>query len=272
MLRRSSSLFVLALGVIVASCNDVSGLGSGGTPIGIVLMNARTQGAGYTTYPKVNFYSVGTATFSLASQVSDTCVVAPYDTVSVPVTAAQIGGGPFLIMSLSGNTDSLYKAASGDQTYHPATLSGVPFNPGDSITFQIAGDAAGFPQLFDASSRTAEPFTIIRPVLPPSGQNMIVSWTAATDPNAAMYLSLLYNSGGGTTLNTQVFCDFHDSDNGAGIAQGTVQAYLIPALESSSVPFVVHAQRLRTALILGSNVTAYLNIISTFEVPTPVSP
>ena len=47
---------------------------------------------------------------------------------------------------------------------------------------------------------------------------MVVQWTPATDNNAAMYVALLYNSGGGTTLNTQIFCDFHDD------GQGTVQS------------------------------------------------
>ena len=95
---------------------------------------------------------------------------------------------------------------------------------------------------------------------------MSVNWTPATDNNAAMYVALLYNKGGGTNLNAQIFCDFHDD------GQGLVQASLIPALESSNVPFVVHAQRLRTQLLLGSAGNSYFNIISTFDVPTPISP
>jgi hypothetical protein len=266
MLRRSSPLLALGLFLAVASCDNIAGAGNTQTPIGIILMNARTQGVGYTTYPTVNFYSVGSATFSFATIVSDTCIVAPYDSAAVPQTATQIGGGAFVTMALSGANDTLFKAATGDQTYHLASLTGATFNPGDSVTFNVIGDAAGFPPLPDAQSRTAEPFTITRPVYPPLGQSMAVNWTPATDNNAAMYLSLLYNSGGGTTLNTQIFCDFHDT--GAGLVQG----YLITNLESSAVPFVVHAQRVRTNLLVANNISAYINIISTFEVPTPVSP
>ena len=58
-----------------------------------------------------------------------------------------------------------------------------------------------------------------------------------------MYLALIYNSGGGTALNTQIFCDFHDT------GQGTVQARLLAALASSAVPFVMHAQRVRSNLV-----------------------
>ena len=64
MLRRSSPFLVLGLITTVAACDNLTGLGSSsGTPVSIVLMDARTKGAGYTTYPRVNFYSVGAATF-----------------------------------------------------------------------------------------------------------------------------------------------------------------------------------------------------------------
>ncbi len=272
--RSPFPLLVLGLGVVVAACDSI-GAGSGGTPIGIVLMNARTNGSGgYTTYPKINFYSVGSATFEFATLVSDTCVVAPYttDTAASP-TVQQIGAGNFLTMTLSGVTDSLYKAATGDQTYHAATLSGVAFTPGDTVTFQIAGDAAGFPRLSNGVSKTAEPFAIAQPTVPPAGQPMTVSWTPGSDPNAAMFVSLIYNTpGNGTGLNTQIFCDFHDIDPVTGSSVGLVQANLMPALESSNIPFVLHAQRVRTNLLTADFVLGYLNIISTFEVPTPVSP
>jgi hypothetical protein len=95
---------------------------------------------------------------------------------------------------------------------------------------------------------------------------MSITWTPATDLNAAMFISLLYNTGGGGTLNTQIFCDYHDD------GQGTVQAYLLPALSSSSVPFVLHAQRVRSNVLISSVLNGLMNVISTFDVPTPVSP
>jgi hypothetical protein len=101
---------------------------------------------------------------------------------------------------------------------------------------------------------------------------MTVSWTPGTDANAAMYVSLVYNTPPGSGLNTQIFCDFHDVDPVTGFGTGTVQAYLMAALESSNVPFVVLAQRVRTSLLTADFNLGYLNIISTFEVPTPVSP
>ena len=268
MLRRSSPFLVLGMITVVASCDNLTGLGaSSGTPVGIVLMDARTKGAGYTTYPRVNFYSVGTATFVYSTITSDSCVATAYDSTAVPaITATQIGAGAYMIAAVSGDTDSLYKAATGDLTYHSNHIAGLPFTPGDSVFFNIAGDLAGFPQM-QALARTAEPFTITRPTIPPSGQPMVVQWTPATDNNAAMYLALIYNSGGGTALNAQIFCDFHDA------GQGTVQARLLAALARSTVPFVVRAQRVRSNLVVSqSSATAYMNIISTFEVPTPVSP
>jgi hypothetical protein len=268
MLRRSSPFLVLGLITTVAACDNLTGLGSSsGTPVSIVLMDARTKGAGYTTYPRVNFYSVGSASFVFSTSTSDTCVSSAYDSTAVqPNTATQIGAGAYMIAAVSGDTDSLYKAATGDLTYHSNHIAGMPFNPGDSVFFNVAGDLAGFPQM-QAHARTAEPFTIARPTIPPVGQPMTVLWTSATDDQAAMFLSLLYNSGVGTGLNAQIFCDFHDD------GQGTVQARLLTALASSSVPFVVRAQRVRSALFTASGTTqAYMNVVSTFEVPTPVSP
>jgi len=266
MLRRSSALLVLGFIALVASCDGYGVPGGNGTPVGVVLMNARTKGAGYTTYPKVNFYSVGQATFEISTNNSDTCIVAPYDSAAVPnPSPAHLGAGAFMKMGLSGDSDTLYKASTSDETYASTNLAGFPFNPGDSMAFDIAGDAAGFPNL-QGSSRTAEPFTIQTPVIPPVGQVMNITWDAATDLNAAMFISLLYNTGGGGTLNTQIFCDYHD------IGHGVVQARFLPALSSSSVPFVLHAQRVRSTVLISSVLNGLLNVISTFEVPTPASP
>ncbi len=268
MLRRSSPLLVLGMIAVVASCDNLAGLsGANGTPVSIVLMNARTRGTGYTTYPKVNFYTVSNAQFAFSTVVSDTCVVGAYSATSVATNnATPIGAGAFMLAAVSGDTDSLYKATTSDLTYHPTSTVGMSFNPGDSVWFDIAGDKAGFPAL-QAIGRTAEPYTIIRPTIPPIGQPMVVQWTPATDNNAAMYISLIYAANGSSTLNAQIFCDFHDD------GQGTVQAYLLPALSASSIPFVMQAQRVRTNLLVSSgSPTGYLNIISTFDFPTPVSP
>ena len=268
MLRRSSPLVVLSFVAVVAACNNFDQPGAKGTPVGVVLMNARTQGTGYTTYPKINFYSVGSANFTFSNRNSDTCVVAPYDTTATTTTSpTRLGAGAFMLVAVSGDTDSLYKATTNDMSYTPSALAGIPFTPGDSVWFNIAGDIAGFPAL-TGQSRTAEPFTITTPTIPPVGQSMLINWSAATDLNAGMYVALLYDSKGTGTLNTQVFCDFVDD------GQGTVQSYLLPALSSSSIGWVMRAQRVRSALLI-TNATAslgYVNVISTFDVPTPVSP
>ena len=268
MLRRSSSVLVLGMIAVIASCDSLTSAGAAsGTPISIALMNARTKGAGFTTSPRVTFYSVGSATFSFSTVTSDTCVTAAYDSTAVGAnTALQLGAGAYMIAAVSADTDSLYKPTTGNQTYTSKHVSGMPFTPGDSVWFNVAGDIAGFPAM-QGKGKTAEPFIITRPVLPPANTPMLINWTPATDNNAAMYIALLFNKGGGTALNTQVFCDFHDD------GQGTVQSTQVAGLIASGVPFVLKAQRLRTNLVFGqTSRTTYMNIISTFEVPTPVSP
>ncbi|HLA91351.1 MAG TPA: hypothetical protein VJL28_13070, partial [Gemmatimonadaceae bacterium] len=142
---------------------------------------------------------------------------------------------------------------------------GLTFTPGDSVFVTIPGDAAGFPAASFAG-KTAEPFTLAPLVVPPTNQNMTVSWSAATDANAAMLLSFRFHEGSGTGLNQQLLCDFRDDGT------GSVQAALIARWVASG-DRDVFAERLRTAIVRVPSATdAFINLVSTFDLPTPVSP
>jgi hypothetical protein len=268
MLRRAIGLLSVA-GTLLASsaCDQLTSTSNGGTPVMLVTLNARTKGAGFTTSPVGNFYSVSSATFSSAGSANDSCSALAYDpnAVPTPVTATAIGGGAFVAIQVSGNPDTLRKVSTTDLTYRLATTAGVSFTPGDTINFVIAGDVAGFPPA-TLQGRTAEPFTLNPIVVPPAGQAMTLTWTAASDANAAMLVSLRYNNGTGAGLNSQIFCDF--KDGGTGTVPGA-----LTTLWAASGMRDVFAQRLRTALVsIGGVTTSYFNMISTFDVPTPVSP
>jgi hypothetical protein len=268
MSRRSLSLLGCAGLALVSACNALTSSAAPGTPVAIVSMNARSKGGGFTTSPTANFYSATSITFSSASVASDSCVLASYSaTAPSGNTAKVIGAGAYVLMQVSGHTDSLVKATTVDQTYQSIHASGVAFNPGDSVTFSILGDIVGFPQT-TVTAKTAEPFTLNPIVVPPTGQPMTVTWSTGTDANGAMLVSLRYNDGtaGVTGLNAQVFCDFHDDGS------GTVQAVNIAKWAASSQREVL-VQRLRTVLLqVQSANTAYVNILSTFDLPLPVSP
>ena len=266
---RHASLLLSAAGVILAmsACERLTSVSNGGTPILIVTLNARSLSTGYTTNPVATFYRVGSATFSSAGAASDRCRTVAYDpnAVPAPITAPPIGGGAFVAVRVSGRSDTLRKVSAAELTYRLATSRGVSFAPGDTITFVIPGDAVGFPGV-TVEGRTAETFTLAPIVPPTAGQALTMTWTPPADANAAMLVSLRYNDGTGTGLNAQVFCDFKDVGN------GTVPATIIAPWTGSAMRDVL-AQRLRTALVRVPGATdSYFNMISIFDVPTPVSP
>jgi hypothetical protein len=268
MSRRSLFLLGCAGLALAGACSSLTSGSLSGTPVAIVSMNARSKGAGFTTSPFANFYSATNITFSSASAASDSCVLTSYSATAAPGNTAKIiGAGAYVLEQVSGHTDTLIKATTPDETYLSSHVSGVAFNPGDSVTFSILGDLAGFPTA-TVTAKTAEPFTLNPIVVPPTGQPMTVTWSTGSDANGAMLVSLRYNDGtsGSVGLNAQIFCDFFD------IGTGTVQAANIAKWAASSQREVL-VQRLRTVLLqVPATVTAYVNVLSTFDQPLPVSP
>ena len=265
--RSRLALTAAALLAGTLGCNALTETRGAGTPVMVVLLNARTKGSGFTTSPVTNFYRVGSAAFSSATSATDSCRGASFDpnAAPVPVAASSIGGGAYVAVRVSGRTDTLRKVSTTDLTYKLSAVAGLAFTPGDTMTFVVPGDNAGFPGA-TLVGRTAEPFTLNPIIIPPQAQAMTLSWSAATDGDAAMLVSLRYNSGSGTGLNAQIFCDFRD--DGSGQVQPS-----LAALFANSSTREVAVQRLRTALLqINGGTTSYFNMISTFELPTPVSP
>jgi hypothetical protein len=254
--------------VLTVACGTLGSDPGGGLPVSLVFMDSRVKGSGYTTYPMVNFYRAQTANFTDALQTTDTCQQAAFSSAVNPnqTSAPVIGGGAYVAVLLSSHADTLLRATTADGTYHVADPAGFVYNPGDSITITVPGDAAGFPPI-TATSRTAEPFTLNPIVIPPASQSMSVTWSTALDNNAGMIISLRYNDGtAGAGLNQQIFCDFHD--DGAGIVPAA-----LAATWAASSQREVFAERIRTLLVTApSSSSAFLNILSVFEVPTPTSP
>jgi hypothetical protein len=259
------SLFTCAAALSVGACNLATDTSGGGTPVAILVLNTRTKGAGYTTSPTANFYRAQNITFSSAGAATDSCVLTGYDpNGNSSISATIIGGGAFVLAAVSGRTDSLKKSLT-DATYRSSLVSGIDFTPGDSVAFTIVGDAAGFPAS-NVTAKTAEKYSLDPIIVPTAGQPMTVTWTPASDGNAAMLFSFRYNDGTGSGLNTQIFCDFRDDGS------GVVQAANIARWAAASQRDVL-SQRLRTALVrVPITSDAFVNVLSTYDVPTPVSP
>jgi hypothetical protein len=260
---RRVPLLAAVLALSVSAC--ISSSSQNGTPIGIITMNARTKGAGYTTSPIANFYSASSITFASAGAATDSCQQAAYSSVPGTSTAQALGAGTGVAYAVSGRSDTLRKVSATNPTYLSTLPSGLAFTPGDSVTITIAGDRAGL-YATSFAGKTAEPFPPSAIAVPASGQALPVTWTIPNDLNSAMIVSLRYNDGtSGAGLNAQIFCDFHD--DGAG----TIPANLA-ALWAASSQRSVFMQRLRTVVWLDPSTSQYVNLISTFEQPTPVSP
>ncbi|MBI1809684.1 MAG: hypothetical protein HYR75_07285 [Gemmatimonadetes bacterium] len=261
---RRAPLLVAVLSLSLTAC-----LNTGphtGTPVGIILMNARSTGSGFTTYPTANFYRANNVTLSSAGAASDSCQLAPYAAATGATDAIAIGAGTGVAISVSGRTDTLRKTSASDLTYRLSSASGLAFTPGDSAFFTIAGDVAGFVAT-SVHAKTAEAFSASALAVPPAGQDLPVTWSQPNDANGAMVVSLRYNDplASGTGLNVQIYCDFHDKGT------GTIPAALVAKWAGSSMRETL-MQRLRTMIWQDPNSSQYVNVVSTFEIPTPLSP
>jgi hypothetical protein len=262
---RPFAFAVAALALSLTSCLKATD-NTAGTPIGIMSMNARTKGTGYTTYPVLNFYSARTAVFTAAQSRTDSCAKTTYTPNSTDpnVGVTQIGAGVALAINLSGHADTLRKVSATNQTYTLNSTAGMSFTPGDSITLIIPGDLSGYPRN-TIVARTAEPYTFGAVTVPAIGAAMPLTWSAASDLNSAMLVMLRYSSTNNGTLDTQIFCDYADDGT------ATIPAALA-SLWAASTTRTFFSQRLRTIVAQPSGTNVYFNLISTFDLPTPVSP
>jgi hypothetical protein len=265
MMRRLVPLLAVVLALpLVASCKGSTAAESG-SPLAMINLNARTKAGGYTTAPSVNFYRAGSFVLSSAASATDTCQIAPYPLTNYN-TASVIGGGSGVVTTIKTALDTLKRATTVDGTYS-GRVAGLAFTPGDTVTFSILGELAGFPTS-TVFGKTAEAFTMSAVNPPAAGQALALTW-APVASGAAMIVSLIYNDGTGvpTVANAQILCDF--VDDGAGTVPAALAArWAAGNITARSTRF----QRLRTVVTRGSDATSFINIRSTFEIPTPTSP
>ncbi len=135
----------------------------------------------------------------------------------------------------------------------------ISYNPGDSAIITVPGVAGGFPSA-EIRSRTSEPFTI--GAITPSTTPIPLTWTAATDNNSALLVSLQYTPSGASAKTQEIRCAFTD-DGVDSIPLRQHQAWSA----STNVNRAVVVTRLRTAIqqIDGG----VLEVISTYQLPTP---
>jgi hypothetical protein len=259
---------LLASTVVVACEGSVTIPGTNQQWGFITVAAAKTPGGVYKTAPIGQFFRGVINGVPNAEIRFDSCIpelaYSPTGEIVSGVTfldagdqiTAQFGSGaPDPLPRLTSATSTTYQVPSGNY---------LPYTPGDSIIVKIPGATAGYPAS-EIHGKTAEPFTI-DPIVPPAGTETIqLHWTPATDGNSAMILSLRYAPPGGSTINRQLLCSFHD--DGADSIPFRQHRYW----SDEDVPLrEVVATRLRTSIL--SRTDGVLEILSRFQVPTPLLP
>ena len=264
--HKALASFVVAAAVVVSACDAVTGA-SGGSPIGVGSVSARAKGTGFTTAPQIAFYRVSSASFISPDGIRDTCFSTAYSETgtSGTTTASALGAGAFITIALGNRVDTLVRTANTlDPVYRSGSATGIPYTPGDSMVITVPGDRNGFPtSVF--RGRTAEAFTMVPLVVPANGNPINIQWTPATDANSAMFVNFRFASGTAGSYDRQIACSF--VDDGSGQVPATVATSWIQATQRDMI-----AQRLRAILTQVDVPLAYLNVVSTFDWPTPVSP
>ncbi len=264
MRRLAPLLSAVVLLPVLAACKGNAN-SAAGSPLALLDMSARAKTVGYSTAPTANFYRAGGFVLSSAASASDTCVIASYP-ISSFNEGTVISGGVGVVVTVPGGLDTLKRVTTSDGTYRGRT-AGLTYTPGDTVVFSILGDLGGF-TANTVKAKSAEAFTMSAATPPAAGQPLNLTW-APVAPGAAMLVSLRYNDGTttSTAVNAQILCDFIDDGT------GTVPAALAARWAAGNAATRTAAyQRLRTVVTRGLDPSSFINVRSTFDLPTPISP
>lgn len=187
---------------------------------GVFLLTTTESDSAYVLNPEGVFFRASDVSFPNSASPADACTTLPYSTQ----TAARdlddvLGGSPVTLTLRSVATNLTPRQEDRDFVYRPTDGAAIAHTPGDSAYLNIPGAAGGFPQT-TAAARTAESFTFATVTVPPVGQGLQLTWSAAAQPGSAMAFSLQYARSPSTTLNEQLYCELIDDGS-----------FLVPTLQ-----------------------------------------
>lgn len=263
--RRVVPLALAALTATSVAC--LSATEYSRVPFGFVTIVAQKAGAAYSASTVASFYDATGLGVPSAPVPWDSCralTYSPSGGISMGQVYPSINAGSAVQVRLGSRTDSLFPQVLGTETqYRIRSGGGIAYTPGDSVSVVIPGTSTGFPAI-TFRAKTAEPFTMQDISGAVAGARIDLKWSAPQDANSTMVLSLRYSGVGSDTLNSQVYCQFHDDGT------DSIPARYAAAWASAGKKAWV-ASRVRTYI---GNVArgGYLDYISTFDLPTPVAP
>jgi hypothetical protein len=212
---------------------------------------ARTGGV-YVTSPKGEFFRGSLTSIPDARVRPDSCIEL-FITPTNPLAVTYIDAGASIVTQFGARADTIPRVTSASKLSYEVS-SPRSYQPGESLI-----PAA------EIRAKTAEAFTLDSLIIRPSPAAVQLRWTPATDQNSALLAEFRYSSSGGTAFNQLIRCAFVD-DGADSIPYRILQPWIGQSGASRTVTYT----RLRTQI--NAIVDGYLEVISTFAVPTPTSP
>ncbi|MCC6929545.1 MAG: hypothetical protein IT359_11195 [Gemmatimonadaceae bacterium] len=249
--------------VFVTACDTTSSFTPGTQNWGFVYVSALRSNTGeHRTAPTGSFFKGSLSSIPDARLRTDSCFsagdyVAPNNGVLTGVT--YLDAGQNLTTKLGANSSTIPRVSSGTATvYNLATGTTLPYTPGDSVVVTVPGAAGGYPQS-EVRGKSAESFTA--DAIAPSTATIPLKWSASSDGNSTMIVSLQYTPAGGTKVQ-EIRCAFTD-DGTDSIPLRQHQAWSTSTNTYRAAVFT----RLRTSLVAVSG--GGLELVSTYNIPTP---
>lgn len=264
---RSAARGLLSAGaavLLVSACDTTSTFRPNEQNWGFIFLSAlRTNGGEYRTAPNASFFRGAVTSVPDARIRTDSCFNAGE---FVPPTQGGITGvtyldaGPVITANIGGTATQIPRVVGANVAYALAAGTTVPYRPGDSVVVTVPGITGGFPA-GEVRGRSAEPFSI--DPIEASTTSIPLRWTAATDPNSALIVSLQYTPPGSGARTQEIRCAFTD-DGVDSIPLRQHQAWSA----TSNVSRNVTVTRLRTSIVQVTG--GAMELISTLTVPTPL--
>ncbi len=248
---------------VVGACESTLSVPGSEQTWGFLQTGALATTAGtYVTSPTGQFFRGSLSSIPDARVKPDSCVELAI-TQETPLQVTFLDAGSAITTQFGTRVDTIPRVtASSRTTYQVATPKS--YRPGDSLVVRIPGATGGFPAA-EIRGKTAEPFTFDSLVTRPAPAAVQLRWSPSTDGNSAMLAEFRYSSTGSTTFNQLIRCAFVD-DGVDSVAFRVMQ----PWVGQNAIARAATYTRLRTSI--NPIVGGFLEVISTFAVPTPRAP
>ncbi len=250
--------------VALAACESTLNVPSNEMTWGFLQTSAlAVTGGTYSTSPTGQFFRGALNSIPDARVKPDSCIELP-NTTQQPLAVTFLDAGALITAQFGTRTDTIPRVSTASRTTYELSAP-KSFRPGDSVIVKIPGAAGGFPAA-EIRAKTAEPLTIDSLSIKQQPAAAQLRWSASGDPNSALLVEFRYSTTGSTTtFNQLIRCAFVD-DGADSVLYRYLQPWIGTGIQSRNVTYT----RLRTTI--NQIVGGFLEVISTFQVPTPRAP